>query len=570
MERILNYTLTLDGVLPDKPLLAGYQGEHRATALILAPDGQLSDKIAELQGSWEAVCKIDAVTLAGEFIEGEKRPLEKLDDPFYLTSQMTASGLDTVVLVRIILKSEIQTKEIYKAQIKLYFEPSAIPPVIIPDKQSGAEELEQKAEEICNLIDERAQRVESIMDIKLQTAQNILSSSANQLKRVNEAVADADEAVKLAENSRSLAEQSAILCDQTKQEVKSLVTAAGSYADNAFALATRAKESADKATEETSKTQILAEQITDKADFANEMANIAGQKANEASLWAEDAKENLALAKQTAAEAKDYCDGIKSTFEEAMAERANAIKGSKSSKGVLITDISPVKHRLKVKLSGDNASGSKLTVFGKNVFNIRDWIDYVNSGIGSSGKADDVYLGEECFSYVQNKTAGADFFKGMTFMENTQYTISLEYTFSYGNYTQYSIPCLIIVYTDGEYTSIVQKVSNSEFTRCVFTTPKDKTVAGIGLTRFSANATVYVKNNMQIEQGTKATEFEPAVTAVTYTAEENGEVKGVQSIYPSMTLYADNGLTVSAEYNRDANKVVAELTQAIISLGGNI
>jgi hypothetical protein len=37
-----------------------------------------------------------------------------------------------------------------------------------------------------------------------------------------------------------------------------------------------------------------------------------------------------------------------------------------------------------------------------------------------------------------------------------------------------------------------------------------------------------------------------------------------------MTLVADNGTTITAEYNKDTNKVIESLVNAIISLGGNV
>lgn len=45
----------------------------------------------------------------------------------------------------------------------------------------------------------------------------------------------------------------------------------------------------------------------------------------------------------------------------------------------------------------------------------------------------------------------------------------------------------------------------------------------------------------------------------------------VPSIYPTMTLTTDtDGAVLDCEYNRDINKVIEQLTQAIISMGGNI
>ena len=256
-----------------------------------------------------------------------------------------------------------------------------------------------------------------------------------------------------------------------------------------------------------------------------------------------------------------------------MTERANAIKGYKTSKGVLLDDLSPVKHKLKIKLSGEDVSDfsdSKVYVQGKNLFNYRDWIDYCNSGIGSSGNADDTYLGRECFSYIQKRDAGTDPFAKIKFKENTRYTISMEYSFSYSGYESYSMPCLIVVYSDGQQVIISKAVPSTAFTRIVYTSEEGKTVRGIALARFSSSSTIYVDKNMQIEEGIEPTEFEPYIAPVEHTVQADGSVEGVESWYPSMNIYTDGELTVSAEYNRDANKVVAELTRAIISLGGNV
>lgn len=73
----------------------------------------------------------------------------------------------------------------------------------------------------------------------------------------------------------------------------------------------------------------------------------------------------------------------------------------------------------------------------------------------------------------------------------------------------------------------------------------------------------------QIEVGTSVTEFEPYKEPITYTAEKNGNVEGVISLYPTTTLISNN-CTIQAQYNRDLNKAFEELTTAILSLGGNV
>ena len=75
----------------------------------------------------------------------------------------------------------------------------------------------------------------------------------------------------------------------------------------------------------------------------------------------------------------------------------------------------------------------------------------------------------------------------------------------------------------------------------------------------------------QIEKGTTATEYEPYKEPTTYTPNADGTVEGVTSLAPTMTLIPDKaGVTLELGYNRDTNKVIESLINAIISLGGNI
>jgi hypothetical protein len=76
--------------------------------------------------------------------------------------------------------------------------------------------------------------------------------------------------------------------------------------------------------------------------------------------------------------------------------------------------------------------------------------------------------------------------------------------------------------------------------------------------------------NIQIEEGTVATGYEPYAVheSVITTIAEGAELN---SVAPNMTITTDTqGVIIDAEYNKDTNKVIEKLTQAIISLGGNI
>ena len=66
-------------------------------------------------------------------------------------------------------------------------------------------------------------------------------------------------------------------------------------------------------------------------------------------------------------------------------------------------------------------------------------------------------------------------------------------------------------------------------------------------------------------------EYEPYKEPITYTPNTDGTVEGITSLYPVTTLLTDTaGVIVDCEYNRDLNKAFEELTNAIISLGGNV
>lgn len=82
------------------------------------------------------------------------------------------------------------------------------------------------------------------------------------------------------------------------------------------------------------------------------------------------------------------------------------------------------------------------------------------------------------------------------------------------------------------------------------------------------DCTVY----LQLEKGTVATPWEPYIEGETIEVTMGSENINVLSpIAPNMSITTDNdGVVVDVEYNRDSNIVIEKLTQAIISLGGNI
>ena len=125
-----------------------------------------------------------------------------------------------------------------------------------------------------------------------------------------------------------------------------------------------------------------------------------------------------------------------------------------------------------------------------------------------------------------------------------------------------------LFYEDGD---VVEQyvASTGEYQSYQFKTDGKRAVAQIAFNYSKPSAFVQIKE-LQIEVG-EQTPYEPYIEPTTYAVEADGTVEGVRSLSPSTTLMADNsGALIECKYNRDLNKAFEELTQAIISMGGNV
>ena len=127
----------------------------------------------------------------------------------------------------------------------------------------------------------------------------------------------------------------------------------------------------------------------------------------------------------------------------------------------------------------------------------------------------------------------------------------------------------------GDYNLYIQHNATNDFTKPIsnkttyrvfrFTAPIKIRVVG------EIKAGTDVKFKAQMNLGNTILPFEPYIEPTTHTPNADGTVQGVTSLYPSTTLLTDTeGAVVTCEYNRDINKAFEELTNAIISLGGNV
>lgn len=312
MEKILNYTLSLLGHSPDESLCGGIQGEHRATALVFSTDDGLKSAIAqaEAKGHTVKIC-IDAITEAGEFIKGEEREASGLYDPFYLTAPMTASGLDIVVLVKFLLLdlNHKLMSELYRAQIKLWFEQSLTSATLPRHDKSKETELQSVAEELCRIIEEKGQAASELITVKAEQVIEGAKTSAEQLKKTLTAAQSAQAAATSAEENRIVAEDSARECSAiSKQMTQGLIQLS------------QAKEKVTCAAENT---QLLAEEC-----------------------------------EKSAAEIKNYADCLWSQIGES----ANSFKGKAYGSEILLTDISPITHRVKVKVEANGSTVEDIAI----------------------------------------------------------------------------------------------------------------------------------------------------------------------------------------------------------------
>jgi hypothetical protein len=222
---------------------------------------------------------------------------------------------------------------------------------------------------------------------------------------------------------------------------------------------------------------------------------------------------------------------------------ANALKGNKSGTDIIsINDTSPIEHDVKCTLWADavgNYTSFKVKRLGKNLVNSTDF--NVNRSITITLE-NPLPKGTYVFSGIFTTTASS-------------------------GYVQFG-------YTDGSYSSgggidFTYKSIEGTIQSFKVSLPKPLKLINIYASwSYNASAGHTAKFvNFMIEKGSTATEYEPYIEPIEYTANADGTVEGIKSLYPATTLMTDTeGVNISAEYNRDINKAFAALEAAIANL----
>ena len=263
---------------------------------------------------------------------------------------------------------------------------------------------------------------------------------------------------------------------------------------------------------------------------------------------------------ENAQSGKAVAEALKAERTYANNSFSGALRGSASGEAVRLTDVSPIEHEIKIKLTAESNhsdfSGVTLKRYGKNLLPYpykNTNIDYTFNGINYKVKSDGtVVLNGTANEQSYFILAGLVLNKGVYYLsgcpsggEGSTYSIY----FQYDNFSYYK----------ADYGSGV-KIDINEKKNCA---------VAITIGKNTAVSNLIFKPMLEV--GSKLTDFEERRTAVAYTPAVDGTVTGVTSISPDMTFLSDtDGVIINAEYNKDLNKAFAELQQAILSMGGNV
>lgn len=252
---------------------------------------------------------------------------------------------------------------------------------------------------------------------------------------------------------------------------------------------------------------------------------------------------------ENAQSGKAVAEALKAERTYANNSFSGALRGSASGEAVRLTDVSPIEHEIKIKLTAESNhsdfSGVTLKRYGKNLlpYPYRNTnIDYTFNGINYKVKSDGtVVLNGTANEQSYFILAGLVLNKGVYYLsgcpsggEGSTYSIY----FQYDNFSYYK----------ADYGSGV-KIDINEKKNCA---------VAINIGKNTAVSNLIFKPMLEV--GSKLTDFEERRTAVAYTPAVDGTVTGVTSISPDMTFLSDtDGIIINAEYNKDLNKAISEL-----------
>lgn len=232
---------------------------------------------------------------------------------------------------------------------------------------------------------------------------------------------------------------------------------------------------------------------------------------------------------------------------------ANALKGSKTGNPVVIKDASPLYQEMTLK---SDVGGATVTVYGKNLLDLSQ----VTVGRCIRNEANTHVVSDISESYYC--------YLSLTYLNDLILACrGKSFTFSVKQENE-KAGTTVVIYgtrTDGRQFQSVEYLGRSVAT---VTVDDEFTAVDRVVLRFNQFATAHtdqtsVIGEFQLELGSAATEYEPYREPWTVTGSDEGAYPPIAiEDGQGMTLFADDG-TLTAAYNRDLNRVIAAIEEAI-------
>ncbi len=203
-----------------------------------------------------------------------------------------------------------------------------------------------------------------------------------------------------------------------------------------------------------------------------------------------------------------------------------------------------------------------VTKYGKNLLSFENFVYNANTV--------DITFNDGLYRLVQKQNANSDFIIGDDLLKQNYNGVPV---FPAGTYF-FTAEQITIAETQGgketlaiKYSFVDGSGSGEIVANRPVTVSKPFKITAIGHPKKSRLAGLVYESFFQLECGSVGTDWELFKKGETYTADENGNVSGIMANGEAMTLIADTDATISAEYNRDLNKVIADLQNAIATMG---
>ena len=222
---------------------------------------------------------------------------------------------------------------------------------------------------------------------------------------------------------------------------------------------------------------------------------------------------------------------------------------------------------------GGSVEGVKVSVGGANLLNMDRTADTLTSGGGNKEKRefefDKFYTGFARTNYYYPDYATATLQNGVLTVTSKNAYYGVGIPFKVKPNTKYVYRCET---TGNPYVTATFYDNDGNYlevnTNKTFTTPSNASTMLICIVAQVANGTVTV-SNLQIEYGDTASLYEPYIEPTEYTANADGVVAGVKSIYPAMSFSTDTeGVNIAVNYYRDIDKVINGTAMAVALSGG--